>query len=69
MAKRLLMSKSVQFTEYDVTLDSGKRVEMQQRSKGGGTVPQIFIDDFHVGGSDDLAALERDGKLDEMLGL
>ena len=69
MAKRLLMSKLIQLTGHNVTLYPSKRVEMQSRSKGGRTVPQIFIDKIHIGGSDDLAALERAGKLDEMLGL
>lgn len=67
MAKRLLMSKSVQFTEYDVTLDLGKRVEMKQRSKGGGTVPQIFIGGTYIGGCTDLYELDQRGKLDSLL--
>ena len=58
----------MQITEYDVTLDSGKRVEMQQRSKGGRTVPQIFIDGTHIGGYTDLYELDQRGKLDSLLG-
>ena len=46
-----------------------KRAEMLQRSRGGSTVPQIFIDGQHIGGSDDMAALNRQGKLDPLLGL
>lgn len=68
-AKHLLGMKGVEFEEIDVDTDPGRRSEMMQRANGRHTVPQIFIDDHHVGGSDDLAALERDGKLDGMLGL
>lgn len=67
-AKRLLSSKGVNFVEYDITMDSVKRDEMRARAPGARTVPQIFIDDVAVGGSDDLAALEREGKLDALLG-
>lgn len=66
-AKSLLDSKGVEFTEYDITMDAAKRKEMLGRSNGGSTVPQIFIDDRHIGGSDDLAALDRAGKLDPLL--
>jgi len=66
-AKQLLASKGVDFVEYDITMDASKRAEMLQRAPGRTTVPQIFIDDLHVGGSDDLYALERDGRLDPML--
>jgi glutaredoxin 3 len=68
-AKRLLESKGVRFTEYDVTMDAGRRDEMRQRKPDARTVPQIFIDDRAIGGSDDLAALERQGKLDSLLAL
>ena len=66
-AKALLKSKGVDFVEYDITMGGPKRAEMLSRSNGGSTVPQIFIDGAHVGGSDDLAALERAGKLDPLL--
>jgi len=68
-AKRLLDSKGVDYIEYDITMDGAKRDEMTGRAPGARTVPQIFIDDKPVGGSDDLAALERQGKLDSLLGL
>ena len=66
-AKRLLKSKGVEFIEYNVGLSPSKRQEMMARANGGHTVPQIFIGDKHVGGCDDLHALERAGKLDSML--
>ena len=66
-AKRLLEAKGVDFEEYDITLGGPKRSEMLQRANGRTTVPQIFIDDRHVGGSDDLHELERNGKLDPLL--
>ena len=68
-AKRLLDEKGVDYTEYDITMGGPKREEMMQRKPSAMTVPQIFIDDKPVGGSDDLAALEREGRLDAMLGL
>ena len=66
-ARRLLSSKGAQFSEIDVESAPEKRAEMQTRS-GRRTVPQIFIGEQHVGGSDDLAALEAAGKLDALLG-
>jgi glutaredoxin 3 len=66
-AKALLDRKGVAFDEYDITMGGAKRNEMLERSNGGVTVPQIFIDGSHVGGSDELAALEREGKLDQLL--
>ena len=66
-AKRLLDSKGVEYTEHDITMGGPKRDEMMQRAPGARTVPQIFIGETHVGGSDDLAALERSGTLDRML--
>ena len=66
-AKRLLEQKGVAFTEIDVSLDPAKRAEMAQKSGGVRTVPQIFIGGKHVGGSDELYALEAEGKLDPML--
>ena len=68
-AKHLLSLKGVEFIEIDVDTSPGKRTEMLDRANGQHTVPQIFIDDAHVGGSDDLAALDSAGKLDGMLGL
>ena len=67
-AKRLLGAKGVAFEEYDITMGGPQRAEMIQRANGRTTVPQIFIDGSHVGGSDDLHALDRDGRLDPMLG-
>jgi glutaredoxin 3 len=68
-AKRLLESKGVEFEEYDITLGGAKRTEMLERRPDAFTVPQIFIDGQAVGGSDDLARLDREGKLDGLLGL
>ena len=68
-AKRLLADKGVEFTEYDITMGGPKKAEMLARKPDAHTVPQIFIDDVAVGGSDDLAALDQAGKLDAMLGL
>jgi glutaredoxin 3 len=66
-ARRLLASKGAAIEEIDVESTPEKRTEMIQRS-GRRSVPQIFIGDHHVGGSDDLAALEAAGKLDSLLG-
>lgn len=66
-AKRLLKEKGVEFTEIDVWEDPSRKPEMIDRANGGRTVPQIFIGDTHVGGCDDLYALDRAGKLDPML--
>jgi glutaredoxin 3 len=66
-AKRLLSAKGAAFTEIDVSADRDRRAEMVQRAKGGRTVPQIFIGEIHVGGFDDMNALERAGKLDAIL--
>jgi glutaredoxin 3 len=66
-AKRLLESKGVAFEERDATFSKELRAEMIQKANGLATFPQIFIGDVHVGGSDDLHALEHDGKLDPML--
>jgi glutaredoxin 3 len=67
-AKRLLAEKGASFEEYDITLGGPQRTEMIERAGGRTTVPQIFIDGQHVGGSDDLAALEARGGLDPLLG-
>jgi glutaredoxin 3 len=66
-AKALLGRKGISFTEFDVGADPAKRKEMLARASGRYTVPQIFIGATHVGGSDDLHALERAGKLDQLL--
>lgn len=68
-AKSLLEKKSVAFVNIDVIEDTSKRDEMVKRSGGRHTVPQIFIDGEHIGGSDELYALERAGKLDAKLGI
>ena len=67
-AKQLLDSKGVQYTEYDITMGGAKRDEMLARVPGAQTVPQILINDTPIGGSDDLRALENQGKLDALLG-
>jgi glutaredoxin 3 len=66
-AKRLLTQKGVTYREYDLTTDAMFRAEMVKRAPGSRTVPQIFIGDTHVGGCDDLYALESAGKLDPLL--
>lgn len=66
MAKRLLDDKGVRYEEIRVDLDSGQRQEMM-RISGRRTVPQIFVGETHVGGFDDLSALERAGRLDPLL--
>jgi len=66
-AKRLLEQKGVAYTEHDASFSPELRQEMIQRANGRATFPQIFIGDMHVGGSDELHALERAGKLDALL--
>jgi glutaredoxin 3 len=66
-AKALLGRKGVQYEEIDVMEHPDRREEMRRRAGGRTTVPQIFIDGVHVGGSDDLHALDRAGKLDPLL--
>jgi glutaredoxin 3 len=66
-AKRLFQSKDVAFVEYNCWEEPARKDEMIQRSNGGRTFPQIFIDGKHVGGCDDLMMLERSGKLDPLL--
>jgi glutaredoxin 3 len=66
-AKRLLDEKVVVYEEFDITMGGPKRAEMLARANGRTTVPQIFIDGRHVGGSDDLWALDNSGQLDPML--
>ena len=67
MAKRLLQSKSVAYDEIDVSRDPEKRAAMRQKAGGLHTVPQIWIGERHVGGCDDLYALEQRGQLDALL--
>ncbi len=66
-AKKLLDKKGVQYIEFDVSTDPEGRAKMRERSGGRHTVPQIFIDGQHVGGCDELYALEQRGALDAML--
>jgi glutaredoxin 3 len=66
-AKNLLRAKGLEFREIDVGFDPSKRAEMVERAGGLRTVPQIFIHGRHVGGYDELAALERQGKLNDWL--
>lgn len=66
-AKSLLNKKNASYKEHDATFDSNLKKEMIQRANGASTFPQIFIGDIHIGGCDDLMALERAGKLDAML--
>lgn len=66
-AKALLDGKGVDYEEYDITMGGPRRSEMIQRANGRTTVPQIFIGDRHIGGSDELAALDREGGLDPLL--
>jgi glutaredoxin 3 len=66
-AKRLLNDKGAAYTEIDVMFDSARRSEMLEKSGGRRTVPQIFIDGRHVGGYDDLSALDKAGELDRLL--
>ena len=67
MAKRLLQRKGVSYREIDVSADPSLRAAMVQRANGRRTVPQIFIGEDHVGGCDDLYALEQEGRLDALL--
>lgn len=67
MAKRLLDEKGLAYTEINVMGDSAARSQMMARANGGRTVPQIFVGDTHVGGNDDLQALNRSGGLDTLL--
>ena len=66
-AKRLLANKGVEVTEIDVMFDPEQRRKMMEQSGGRQTVPQIFIDGRHIGGFDDLSALEANGDLDRLL--
>ncbi|MBK1868147.1 glutaredoxin 3 [Aestuariivirga sp. YIM B02566] len=66
-AKALLRRKNVEFSEIDVSYDADERQRMMAKANGRRTVPQIFIGETHVGGSDELHALDRQGKLDPLL--
>jgi glutaredoxin 3 len=66
-AKRLLTERGAAFVEYDVSGDREKRSAMSRRAGGRSTVPQIFINDRHIGGCDDLYALDRAGRLAPLL--
>ena len=68
-AKALLDQKKVDFTEYNVHTNPEKKQEMLEKSNGAKTVPQIFIDDHHVGGNRELQKLDREGKLNSLLGI
>ncbi|MEM7384972.1 MAG: glutaredoxin 3 [Verrucomicrobiota bacterium] len=68
-AKRLLDSKNVAYIEINLWAESKRRTEMETRANGRTSVPQIFIDDVAIGGSDELAALDQAGKLDSLLGI
>ena len=63
----LLKRKKIKFTEYNVAKDSSKMEEMFKKSNGAKTIPQIFIGEHHVGGNDELQALESEGKLNSLL--
>ncbi|MBE9248046.1 glutaredoxin 3 [Dolichospermum sp. LEGE 00240] len=67
-AKNLLKSKSIDFIEYNIDGDEIARDKMSQRANGKRSLPQIFINDVHIGGYDDIYTLDRQRKLDEMLG-
>tara|TARA_Y100000588_G_scaffold356170_1_gene412122 strand:- start:442 stop:702 length:261 start_codon:yes stop_codon:yes gene_type:complete len=69
LAKRLLAEKEVAYREIDILMDPDARADMVEKSGGRTSVPQIFVDDTHVGGSDDLYALEEAGRLNDLLGL
>ena len=66
-AKRLLTKKNIPYKEINVALDEGKREEMIKKSNGKRTIPQIFIEDYHVGGYVELRSLEVEGKLNNLL--
>ena len=68
-ARNLLDKKGVEYTDIRIDVQPDMRQEMENRASGRTSVPQIFIDDFHVGGFDDMAELDIDGELDQRLGL
>ena len=67
-AKSLLKKRGLSFAEYNVQQEPDKRAEMMKRSIGGRSIPQIFINDKHVGGCDDLYAIDKKGQLDALIG-
>ena len=67
-ARELLNRKKIKFTEYNVAQDTSKKEEMFSKSNGAKTVPQIFIGEHHIGGNIELQALEKEGKLNSLLG-
>jgi glutaredoxin 3 len=68
-AKHLLNKKKVNYIEFDIALDQSKLKEMQEKTKGAKTIPQIFIGQTYVGGYTELKALEVEGKLNSLLGI
>ena len=66
-AKRLLTKKNIPYKEINIALDEAKREEMLKKSNGKRTIPQIFIEDHHVGGYVELRALEKKGELDNLI--
>ena len=66
-AKRLLTKKNISYKEINVALDEGKLEEMLKKSNGKRTIPQIFIEEYHVGGYEELRALEKKGELDNLI--
>ena len=66
-ATDLLNRKKIKFTEYNIAIDVKKREEILKKSNGARTVPQIFVGEKHVGGNDELQALEKEGNLDNLL--
>jgi glutaredoxin 3 len=68
-AKHLLNKKKITYTEFDIGTDSSKMQEMQERTKGARTIPQIFVGETYVGGYTELKALEVAGKLNSLLGI
>ena len=68
-AIELLNRKNIKFTEYNIAKDTVKRDEMFKKSNGAKTVPQIFIGEHYVGGNTELQALEKEGKLNALLGI
>ena len=66
-AKRLLNRNNIQFKEINIAIEDGKRDEMLKKSNGKKTIPQIFFEDYHVGGYEELRALEKEKKLENLL--